>query len=211
MTIPNLDATWHHWVESLVRFTFSIEYQKGQENAAADALSQITLKLDTGTMKSILDIVTMGMTERADAHNPAMAKADDAIPKQVWETAILARVTQVHVNYMWLIGWPPNRRIQYWRPQLSGSLTRKYRIWGTCWEMAQILRRENLSFKGRRSDTLPRSPLPSPHTNWWVGRSFAVHSPHASSHSCLEWMSLRCWTPESEVNSVLATWPVLVA
>ena len=41
MTTPNLDATQHHWVESLVRFTFTIEYQKGQDNAATDTLSHI--------------------------------------------------------------------------------------------------------------------------------------------------------------------------
>ena len=39
MTTTHLDAAQHHWVESLVRFTFSIEYQKGQDNAATDALS----------------------------------------------------------------------------------------------------------------------------------------------------------------------------
>ena len=66
MTTPNSDATPHHWVQSLVRFTFSIEYQKGLDNAAVDALSQVTLKLDTETVKSILDRVTMGMKERAD-------------------------------------------------------------------------------------------------------------------------------------------------
>ena len=26
LTTPNLDTTWHHWVESLAGFTFSIEY-----------------------------------------------------------------------------------------------------------------------------------------------------------------------------------------
>ena len=60
MTTPNLDATWHHWVEALARITFSIEYQKGWDSAAADALSQVTSKLDTDTMMSILDIVTVG-------------------------------------------------------------------------------------------------------------------------------------------------------
>ena len=39
MTTPNLDATQHHWLELLARFTFRIEYQKGWNNAAADALS----------------------------------------------------------------------------------------------------------------------------------------------------------------------------
>ena len=66
MTTPNLDATQHHWVESLARFTFSIEYQKGWDNAATGTLSWVTLKLDAETMKSILDGVTMGMTERAE-------------------------------------------------------------------------------------------------------------------------------------------------
>ena len=38
MTTPNFDATPHHSVESLARFTFSIECQKGQDDSAADAL-----------------------------------------------------------------------------------------------------------------------------------------------------------------------------
>ena len=33
MTIPNLDATQHHWVESFVGFPLSIEYHRGQDNA----------------------------------------------------------------------------------------------------------------------------------------------------------------------------------
>ena len=39
MTTPNLDATQHQWVESLARFTFSIEYQKGRDNVVTDTLS----------------------------------------------------------------------------------------------------------------------------------------------------------------------------
>ena len=98
MTTPNVDATQHHWVESLARFTFSIEYQKGWDNAAADALSWVTLKLDAETMKSILGGVNMGMPERADAHEPAVAEVDEEIHKQVWETAILVRAPHVCVN-----------------------------------------------------------------------------------------------------------------
>ena len=69
-----------------MRFTFSIAYQKGQDNAAADALSWVTLKLDTETVNSILEGVTMGKTDRADAHNLAVAEADEEIHKQVQET-----------------------------------------------------------------------------------------------------------------------------
>ena len=98
MTTPNLDVTQHWWIESLVRFTFSIEYQKGWDNAAADALSWVTLKLDAETIKSILDGVIVGMMERANAQDLAVAKADEEIHKQVRETVILARATQAHVN-----------------------------------------------------------------------------------------------------------------
>ena len=98
LTTPNLDATQHHRVELLARFTFSIKYQKGRDNAASDALSHVTLKLDTVTMKSILDRVTVGTTKSADAHYTAEANADKEIHKQVKETAILARAAQVHVD-----------------------------------------------------------------------------------------------------------------
>ena len=90
MTIPNLDATWHWWVEALARFTFSIEYQKGWHNVAADALSWVTLKLDAQTINSILDVVTVGMMERADVQDPAVAEADEEIHKKAQDIAILA-------------------------------------------------------------------------------------------------------------------------
>ena len=106
MTTPNLDATQHCWVESLARFTFCIKYQKGKDNAAADALSHVTLKLDAVTVKSILEAVTMGMTDRADTHHPAVADADEEIHEQVQETVILVWTIQVHVDLHvtnWLI------------------------------------------------------------------------------------------------------------
>ena len=67
LTTAYLHATWHHWVESLAEFTFSIEYQKGRDNAVADTLSHATSNLNTETVKSILDRVTVGTTGRADA------------------------------------------------------------------------------------------------------------------------------------------------
>ena len=82
MTIPNLDAMWHCWVELLPRFTFSIEYQNGRNNTATDALSHVISKLDTVTMKYILDGVTMGMTKRANGSiTQVVADADKEIQK----------------------------------------------------------------------------------------------------------------------------------
>ena len=92
MTTPNLDATQHWYVELLARFTFSIEYQKGRDDAATYALSWVTLKLDAKIIKSILDGATMGTTDRADAQDPAVAEADEDIHKPVQETMVLARV-----------------------------------------------------------------------------------------------------------------------
>ena len=90
LTTPNLDATQHHWVESLVGFTFCIKYQKGRDNAVADALSHVASKLNAEAVKSILDRVTIGTSGRADAHDPTVAEADKRIHMQVEETAVQA-------------------------------------------------------------------------------------------------------------------------
>ena len=40
LTTPNLDATRHCWVGALASYEFTLEYQKGSDNAVADVLSQ---------------------------------------------------------------------------------------------------------------------------------------------------------------------------
>ena len=62
-----------------------------------------------------------------------------------------------------------------------------------------------------KADALTRSPLPSPHTGWQVGRSFAVYSPHWSLDGCCEMMSPRCWISGLVAKSVPITGLVLVA
>ena len=59
ITTPNLDATGHQWVGALARFNFQLEYQKGWDNTAADALSRITTCLCPKAVQSILDGVTL--------------------------------------------------------------------------------------------------------------------------------------------------------
>ena len=98
MTTPNLDATQHWCVESLERFTFSIEYHKGHDNAAMDALNQVILKLDTETVKSILDWVTMGAIDRLDTHNLVVAKADEEIHKPDQEPVILTQAACIDLH-----------------------------------------------------------------------------------------------------------------
>ena len=43
LTTPNLDATGHRWVDTLASFEFASEYQKGADNEAGDALSQVPI------------------------------------------------------------------------------------------------------------------------------------------------------------------------
>ena len=76
----------------------NIEFKKGCENAATDALSGVTSKLDAETMKSILDGVIMGITQRADTHDPVVAKAEEEILKPVQETVILAGTAHVDLH-----------------------------------------------------------------------------------------------------------------
>ena len=57
MTTPNSDATGHLWVWALAKFNFQLEYQKGQDNALADALSWITTHLGP---EAVLEGATIG-------------------------------------------------------------------------------------------------------------------------------------------------------
>ena len=99
LTTPNLDAAQHCWVELLAGFTFTIKYQKGRNNAVADALSHVASKLNTEAVKSILDGVTIGTSGRADTHHLMVAEADKRIHKEVEEAAVQARATHTHVNF----------------------------------------------------------------------------------------------------------------
>ena len=50
LTTSNLDATGHRWVGALASFEFSLEYQKGTDNVAADTLSQVPVNHDCTTV-----------------------------------------------------------------------------------------------------------------------------------------------------------------
>ena len=66
MSTPNLDATGHHWVSALAKYNFQLEYQKGQDNAAADALSSVTTHLEPEAVQDVLDGAAVGALQRAE-------------------------------------------------------------------------------------------------------------------------------------------------
>ena len=83
MTTPNLDATGHQWVSALAKYDFRLEYQKGRDNAVADALSWVTAHLGPKAVQAILDGATVGTSQRAERENPAIIKGDQQLEKEV--------------------------------------------------------------------------------------------------------------------------------
>ena len=65
-TTPNLNACGHRWVASLANFNFTIEYQHGRNNAAADALSRVNESLNAQEVKTILDEMAVGCSDQAE-------------------------------------------------------------------------------------------------------------------------------------------------
>ena len=85
-------------------FTFSIKYQKGRDNAVADALSCVASKLNAEAIKSILDRVTVGTAGKADAYDPMVAKAYERIHQQAEEAAVQGQAAHMHVN-LYVTDW----------------------------------------------------------------------------------------------------------
>ena len=60
---PNLDATGHQWVSALASFQFELEYQKGADNGAAGALSQVPISHSWETVQSLLEGAIVGSAD----------------------------------------------------------------------------------------------------------------------------------------------------
>ena len=67
LTTPNLDAMGHQWVGTLASFQFELEYQKGTDNWAADALSKVPINHSWQTVQSLLKGVIVGVSHRGEA------------------------------------------------------------------------------------------------------------------------------------------------
>ena len=83
MTTPNLDATGHRWVSALAKYNFWLEYQKGQDNAVANALSWVTTHLEPEAVQAILDGATIGTSQRTEKENPDIIKSDQQLEQEV--------------------------------------------------------------------------------------------------------------------------------
>ena len=66
-----------------MKFHFWLEYQKGQDNAVADALSQITTHLGPEAVQAILDGAAIGAPQRAEGEDPAVIEGGQQKEKEV--------------------------------------------------------------------------------------------------------------------------------
>ena len=66
LTMPNLVATGHQWVGTLASFKFELEYQKGTDNGAMDALSWVPINHSWQTIQSLLEGVIVGTSDRGE-------------------------------------------------------------------------------------------------------------------------------------------------
>ena len=65
--MPNLHATGHRWVGALALFQFELEYQKGTDKGAVDALSRVPISHSRETVQSLLEGAIIGVADRGEA------------------------------------------------------------------------------------------------------------------------------------------------
>ena len=91
-TTPNLNACRHQWVAN---FNFTIGYQLGRDNAAADVLSRVSKSLNAHEVKAILDEMAIGCPDQAELTVLVSQQGEEE--EQVWVSAAWAPKEQMHV------------------------------------------------------------------------------------------------------------------
>ena len=99
LTSPNLDTTGHQWVGALASFQFKLEYQKGADNGATDALSRVPISHSWGTIRSLLEGVIVG------AANWGEVKASKELLEEHEHLSQEVRVQAVKLAPMHIVDW----------------------------------------------------------------------------------------------------------
>ena len=92
LTLPNMDATKQRWINKLVKYNFSLEYQKGKNNTVTDTLSRITEEhlsdeeadkvLETVPVIPGDDTIFEAFEEKEEDQQPEKAAPTPCLPKQ---------------------------------------------------------------------------------------------------------------------------------
>ena len=99
LMMPNLDAMGHRWVGALALFQFELEYQKGTNNGATDALSWVPISHSQETVQSLLEGAIIGAANRGEA------KASEELLVEHERLSQEARVQVVKLEPMHIVDW----------------------------------------------------------------------------------------------------------
>ena len=95
----NLDATGHRWVGTLASFQFELEYQKGADNKAADALSWVLISHSQQIVQFLLEGAIVRAANRGEA------KADEELLEEHDCLSQKARVQVAKREPMHIVDW----------------------------------------------------------------------------------------------------------
>ena len=99
LMMPSLDAMGCQWVGTLASFQFELKYQKGIDNRAVDALSQVPISHSRQTVQSLLEGVIVGVANRGEA------KANEGLLEEHECLGQEARVQMVKLELMHVVDW----------------------------------------------------------------------------------------------------------
>ena len=74
-------------MSALAKYDFWLEYQKGQDNAVADALSWVTTHLPQEAVQATLDGAAIGTSQRVERESPAIIENNQQLEQEVRVTA----------------------------------------------------------------------------------------------------------------------------
>ena len=97
--MPNLDATGHWWVGILASFQFELEYQKGADNGATDALSRVPISHSWQTVQSLLEGVIVGAADWGEV------RASEELLEEHEHLSWEARVQAAKLASMHIVDW----------------------------------------------------------------------------------------------------------
>ena len=96
LTTPNLDATGHRWVGALASFEFALEYQKGADNGATDALSRVPICHNHEMVCSIMEGAVVGTVDQSEVEtNKELLCEHVHLENEVWVQA--AKLAPMHI------------------------------------------------------------------------------------------------------------------
>ena len=94
----------HRWVGTLASFEFSLEYQKGMDNGAANALSQVPVNHNHATVQLLLEGAVIDAADRSEA------EANEALLCEHVHLVDEARVQAAMLASMHVVNWEDAQR-----------------------------------------------------------------------------------------------------